>query len=371
MKDAGTAVLLTAAGLSSRMGVFKPMIRLGEKTLIEHTLDAFRTAGIAETVIVTGHRHDEIERHLAGRGISFVKNERYAQTDMFDSVKTGLAYLRGRCDRLFVLPADIPLVRPFSIEAMLSAMQSSDIVKPYFKGKSGHPLLIHAGCIPKILAYGGDNGLKGALESVGFGIHALPLPDPGILMDADTPETLEVIRNHYRSLELPSRELALDILAWRDVGDDITRHSIEVAKLSGILAVHALKNGFRMDLSRIEAGALLHDIERKSGRDHAEKGSVLLEKMGFSKVSGIVGAHMELPADALERIDERAIVYLADKLTCGNKRVSIRTRLDAALSRFASNSDAADAVKKRMSDASLIMRRLGLEDRDPDERVSF
>lgn len=364
MKNKRTAVLLVAAGLSARMGVFKPMMQLGGKPLIDHALNTFQITGIGEIVIVTGHRRHEIEAHLADRDIVLIQNKRYAQTEMFDSVRIGLDYLHGRCDRFFVMPADIPLIRPFSIEAMLFCMQSqqSAVFKPSFKGKSGHPLLIDAGCIPQILEYNGANGLKGALESANFSMRTLPLPDPGILMDADTPEGMMIIQSYYQNMEIPSRELALEILAWRDAGEEITRHCIEVAKLSGILAMRALRNGFTVDLHCIEAGALLHDVERKSGRDHAEKGSALLHKMGYSKVAAIVGAHMELPADALEQMDERAIVYLADKLICGIKRVSIKTRLETALSKFASNDEVADAIKKRMADARAIIQRLGLED---------
>jgi molybdenum cofactor cytidylyltransferase len=109
---------------------------------------------------------------------------------------------------------------------------------------------------------------------------------------------------------------------------------------------------------------LLHDVERKSGRDHAEKGSALLLRMGYSVIADIVGAHMELPQSAIEKVDERAIVYLADKLTCGVKRVTVKTRLEAAMAKFGFNEEAANAARKRMADARTIMQRLGMDDAD-------
>lgn len=360
MSDKKTALLLVAAGLSSRMGGFKPLIELGGKPLIDHALDTFCTALISETVIVTGHRHEEIEAHLSGRGIHFIHNENYASTDMFASVKLGLSYLAGRCGRVFILPADIPLVRPFTIEAMLLCDPEGGAVKPVYRGKSGHPLLLDAALIPCILRYRGENGLKGALE--GGGIRKLSLPDPGILMDADTPENLAAIGRYYRYMDTPSRELALEILAWRKVDKEIVSHCIEVEKLAADLALRALRSGFAIDIRRARASALLHDVERKCGRDHAEKGSDLLQQMGYSKIAAIVGAHMQLPEGALEEMDERAIVYLADKLTCGTRRVSVQSRLERALASFGADEEAARAAKKRMSDARAVMDRLGMGD---------
>ena len=366
MSNKGTAVLLAAAGLSSRMGHFKPMAALGDRPLIDHALKTFVTVDIRKTVVVTGYRHDEIKGHLKGRGIDTAVNDRYAVTDMFESVRLGLSRLEGKCSRVFVMPADIPLVRPFSIETMLlcAKQQKSDVIKPSYRGKGGHPVLIDGEMIPYILRYRGEGGLKGALSSAGAKTYTLPLPDPGILMDADTPAHLSAIRRYYRDMDTPSRELALEILACRDVGEEITRHSIEVEKLAVLLARRAQSSGFSLDLPRVEAGALLHDVERRRGRDHAEAGYALLNKMGYDRIADIVGAHMELPAGALEKLDERAIVYLADKLTCGQARVTVQSRLDWAMQRFGGNEEAANAIRKRMADARAIMRRLGLEETD-------
>jgi len=67
MSGKKTALLLAAAGLSSRMGAFKPLIDLGGKPLIDHALDTFRTVEIGETVLVTGHRQGEMKAHLEQR----------------------------------------------------------------------------------------------------------------------------------------------------------------------------------------------------------------------------------------------------------------------------------------------------------------
>ena len=53
MKDKRISALIVAAGMASRMKTFKPLLRLGEKTIIEHVIDTFRYAGIQDIVVVS------------------------------------------------------------------------------------------------------------------------------------------------------------------------------------------------------------------------------------------------------------------------------------------------------------------------------
>ena len=84
------AALITAAGLSSRMGQFKPMLNVGEMSVAQRVVSTFRQAGVDTVVMVTGHNADVLETHLDGNGIVFLRNEKYASTQMLDSIKIGL-----------------------------------------------------------------------------------------------------------------------------------------------------------------------------------------------------------------------------------------------------------------------------------------
>ena len=50
-----TAVVLSA-GLSSRMGDFKPLLPLGGKRVIEQLLSSIKGAGMGDILVVLGHR---------------------------------------------------------------------------------------------------------------------------------------------------------------------------------------------------------------------------------------------------------------------------------------------------------------------------
>ena len=99
-----TAALIVAAGMSSRMGDFKPMLTIGEMSIAERVITTFQQAGVTRIVVVTGYQAELLERHLAGREVVFLRNERYRETQMFDSACIGLQYLRGKCDRVLFTP---------------------------------------------------------------------------------------------------------------------------------------------------------------------------------------------------------------------------------------------------------------------------
>ena len=91
------AALILAAGVSSRMERFKPMLPVGEDTMIRRTGRMMQQAGADPIVVVTGYKSDVLRQHLDGMGLVFLNNEHYAFTQMFDSFKIGLEYLLPRC----------------------------------------------------------------------------------------------------------------------------------------------------------------------------------------------------------------------------------------------------------------------------------
>ena len=59
--------VIVAGGLGTRMSRYPPkaLLDIGGKTLIEHQLRAIKKAGITSVVICTGHRSEDIEKHLS------------------------------------------------------------------------------------------------------------------------------------------------------------------------------------------------------------------------------------------------------------------------------------------------------------------
>ena len=73
-----TAVILSA-GLSRRMGRFKPLLPLGTRRTIERVVDLFRAGGIEEILVVAGHRAPEVRRAVEPLNVRVVTNPDYQQ----------------------------------------------------------------------------------------------------------------------------------------------------------------------------------------------------------------------------------------------------------------------------------------------------
>ena len=203
-----SGAVIVAAGMSSRMGDFKPMMNLGSISIAQRIVASFRQAGVDRIVVITGFNATALERHLAGNGIVFLRNENYETTKMFDSARIGLEYLRDKVDTVLFTPVDIPLFKSSTAEALLRS--PALLARPVYGGKDGHPIKISSTLIDAILADPGDMGLKGALERCGESFTEIPVPDEGILHDADTPEDYSVLlRLHNAQLVRSEVSIAL------------------------------------------------------------------------------------------------------------------------------------------------------------------
>lgn len=196
--------LILAAGLSSRMGDFKPLMPLRGKTLIENSIDTMLLAGVSRIVVVLGHRGSDLEAILRSRylgdTILTVYNHEYATTDMLTSVKVGLAAMPA-CDAFFLLPGDMPVVEKETYLAVYRAMPETGgtITFPTLEGYRKHPPLIDQALISEILSYDGPGGLRGLWQRHEDKIETVAVDDIGCWTDLDTLTQYLSCINRYKT----------------------------------------------------------------------------------------------------------------------------------------------------------------------------
>lgn len=249
-----TAALIVAAGMSSRMGDFKPMLSIGSITIAQRVIATFHQAGIEKIVMVTGYQAVTLERHLSGSGVIFLRNDHYETTQMFDSVKIGLKYLMDKCDRVLFTPVDVPLFTAETVRRLLDA--NAALACPVCDGQQGHPLLISAALLPKILSDCGEQGLKGAVSRCGTAMTAVAVNDHGTLRDADTPEDYSALVEYHNSqLIRPVVSVSLN----REMPFFDRRTAMLLMLIDETSSVRAA--GQRMQLSYSSCWNLIHTLE--------------------------------------------------------------------------------------------------------------
>lgn len=197
MRDVEGVVL--AAGLSRRSKQYKMTLPLGDKTVIEATIDGMLPF-VDRVIVVLGWQAERLRVLLAGRPqVALVYNAQFRE-GMFSSVRAGIAQVSAA--RFFLLPGDQPLIEP-QVYARLLLIQDA-VVVPTYAGRKGHPVLLCGELIPEILAMPAEATLRDVIERTGYTV--VDVDDEGILLDLDTEEDYAVIRSRYRA----QRRLAED-----------------------------------------------------------------------------------------------------------------------------------------------------------------
>ncbi|THB77922.1 MAG: HD domain-containing protein [Desulfobacteraceae bacterium] len=319
------AAVILAAGFSSRMGAFKPLLPFGDSTVIEEVVRLFSKCGIRTIRVITGHNHHILEDVIRRCGAIPVFNPDY-ETGMLSSIQAGFRCMDANTDGAFLLPVDIPAIRQFTLQMLMDERKGHEdhIIMPCFQGFTGHPPLIPMTLKDQILALGPDQSLRDLFESDGVRIKTVDTFDRGILMDADDPDGYERIRKKKLGISFPERDECEEILnRFLSGKDHIKAHARQVATAAETIAA-ALP--CILDPRLIVSAALLHDICRDQPQ-HAQKGAKLVRQFGFDRVADVISHHMDMPGSSpldhsSEHLTEKEIVYFADKV-CKQDRIDL------------------------------------------------
>ena len=184
MMDRKTAAVILAAGRSENIEGIASMLTVGRTTMIQREIDTLRKAGVSPIVVVTGYMAEELEKHLSHRGALFVRNERYAESEMLDSVRIGLGALPEETEQVLLMPADMPMIGADTIVTVAEACREA--AAPVCRGSMGHPLCIARALWDRILTSDSREGLRGVLAGAGIEVERIPVEDPGILIDTNS-----------------------------------------------------------------------------------------------------------------------------------------------------------------------------------------
>ena len=354
--------IILAAGYSSRMGGFKPLMQLGGRSLLGHCVSLLYQTGIQPIVVVTGYRAQEVADEAGRHGLPCTHNPDY-DLGMFSSVRAGVCRI-SHVDGFLMLPVDIPLIRPATVDRLRAAFTGQTILHPCFNGLRGHPPLIPTTLIPAILAHDGQGGLKALLERQKN--LEVAVWDQGILLDADTPEDFARLTHRLSRLDIgePEEVLALADLILPKRG---LPHALAVGRVAQGLGREVNKHGYSLDEDLLHNAALLHDVA-KGRLQHEAAGAELLRGLGLGRLAEIVAVHRDAPPPLSGGLTEKEVVCLADKLVSGSKRVSVQQRFQEKLALYAGDVEACLAIRRRLVNALALQAMVeGITGKDIEE----
>ena len=197
------AAVVLAAGLSKRMGAFKPLLPLGGKALVVHVIETLKAVDEIQTiVVVTGHEERRLRAALQAAAVSCVHNAGYAAGEMLSSVQTGLRALPSDVEAVVLALGDQPAVQPETVRRLVRIWleQRPPLALPVFHGRRGHPVLLCMSLRPEILALPENATLRTVVHRhLGEAVQ-IAVDDSAVIADVDTPEDYQRARRGGRVL---------------------------------------------------------------------------------------------------------------------------------------------------------------------------
>jgi len=177
------------------MGLSKQLLPLGHSPVIRHCLDSVVASGLQDIVVVLGADHDEIASTISGMRVRTAFNAD-PRSDMAGSVRLGLRQIDPASTGVLICLADHPLVSSETIKELVNVHLSvpDSILIPVYKGGRGHPTLFPRKTIEDIYSV---ETLRDLIASRSGSVRAVDVDDEGVILDMDTPEDYERIKQRF------------------------------------------------------------------------------------------------------------------------------------------------------------------------------
>lgn len=187
------AGLLLAAGASRRMGQAKQLLRIGKKTLIEHTLEAALESDLDRVILVLGHRAAEmrdVARPYFRYGKLRVIENRHYRKGISSSIIAGLEAVHKEYDHVMIILADMPQIHSDVINCLLRGYLASGktLGAIRFSGRRSHPVILGRTWYGTLRELRGDVGARGLFEASRADVCLVDAPPSYDDRDIDTPE---------------------------------------------------------------------------------------------------------------------------------------------------------------------------------------
>jgi molybdenum cofactor cytidylyltransferase len=198
-KPAGPRIgaLLLAAGQSRRMGgPNKLLAEVDGAPMVAYVARRLLASRARPIIAVLGNQADAVDTALGKLPVERVRNPEFAG-GLSTSVKRGIAALPPDLDGALICLGDMPLISGRHIDRLIAAfnpLEGRAIVVPTCRGKRGNPVLWSKRFFPEMAELAGDVGAKHLIGEHAELVVEVEMEDDAILVDIDTPEALEALR---------------------------------------------------------------------------------------------------------------------------------------------------------------------------------
>ena len=183
------AILLLAAGSSSRLGHSKQLLKVNNTPLLTLSATTAIESGDHKVVVVVGANviaHRNLIKHLP---VEIVYNPTWHK-GMGNSLKVGLSHLTNGTQNLaaiIIMVCDQPLITSSHLKKLIQKYKDSKspIVASYYSGVAGVPSLFDNSLFSNLLSLGDDEGAKKIIQQRPDLVTTIDFPEGAFDIDTD------------------------------------------------------------------------------------------------------------------------------------------------------------------------------------------
>lgn len=169
------------------------LVRPDGRTFVRAACDALERAGLSPLLCVVAFHRAAIEAELRSRGGVHAVVNPDPQRGQVSSLSLGLraAAQHGAAFGLVVL-VDMPPPLESTVRALAAAAEADPgaMIVPTYRGQRGHPVAFPVSLAEPLSRPKAGEGARHVISRLGLTTRELPVDDPAVLVDLDTPEEL-------------------------------------------------------------------------------------------------------------------------------------------------------------------------------------
>ena len=194
------AILLLAAGNSSRLGQPKQLLKWKSSNLLQHAIDTVKKVQSNSVILVLGANYQEIISEINTNSIHVVNNKTW-QNGLGNSIAVGVNYIKKvfpETEAILISLADQPLITEAYLSKMISEFnicKKQIIATAYKNNRLGVPALFDKEYFEELMQLNNDEGAKHIIKKHEQVVSYIETSQ--MFSDIDTLESYEILYKQH------------------------------------------------------------------------------------------------------------------------------------------------------------------------------